>query len=114
VIFIDVAVTVQILLNPSASNITPPSPSFIKFRFLLIIKFILLVPLYSPDAIMIVSLSLALFMASFNVLNAVVSLFPSPLLFLLPLTYHVIFLVGSRLTIISTVIDQGLYLSSPV
>ena len=48
-----------------------------KFKFLLMLKPVLSLPLYSPDAIMIVSPSLALFKASFKVLYGLVSL-PSP------------------------------------
>ena len=59
-----------------------------KFKFLLIDNPVLLVPLYSPDAIMIVSPFVAEFIASFNVLNAPASLVPFPLLVLLPLTYQ--------------------------
>ena len=86
----DVTLTVQILRNPSASKIATPLPYFMKFKFLLMVKSVLLVPLYSPDAIMIVSPSWSwlLFKASFSVLNADASLLPSPLLILLALTYQ--------------------------
>ena len=56
VIFTDVELTVKILLNPSASKIASPSPYFMKFKFLTIVNPILSsIPLYSPDAIIIVS-----------------------------------------------------------
>ena len=55
VIFMEVAVTAHILLDCSALNIASLSPYFIKFKFFLISKPVLSVPLYSPDAIIIVS-----------------------------------------------------------
>ena len=58
------------------------------FKFLLIVKFVLFSPVYVPDAIMIVSSSSATVKALFNELNAVISLFPSPLEVLLALTYQ--------------------------
>ena len=87
----DNALTVQILLNFCASNIASLSPYFLKFKSLFISKFIFSVPLYSPDAIMIMSLSLLAFIASVNVLNAVSLVFPSPLESILPLTYQLLF-----------------------
>ena len=59
-----------------------------KFKFLLIFSPILLVPLYSPDAIMIVSPSEAESIASLKDMNASASLVPFPLLVLLALTYQ--------------------------
>ena len=51
------------------------------------VKLVLFFPVYVPDAILIVSPSEAEFIASFNVLNAVSGVFPSPL-DLLTLTYQ--------------------------
>ena len=87
----DDALTVQILLLFCASKIASPSLYFLKFKFLLIVNFILSTPVYSPDAIMIISLLLLLIIAWFNVLNAVSLVFPSPLESILPLTYQILF-----------------------
>ena len=84
----DVELTVQILPEFSASKIASPSPFFMKFKFLAIVNPILSFPVYSPDAIQIVSPSWASFKDSLNVLNASFSLFPSPLVSLLELTYQ--------------------------
>ena len=86
----DVAVTVHILLDCSALNIASLSPYFIKFKFLPIVNPVLLVPLYSPDAIIIVSPLRVLSRASFKLMKASSSLVPFPLEVLLPLTYQVV------------------------
>ena len=88
VIFMLVAVTVQIWLFPAALKIASALPYFMKFKFLSIVNFIFPFPVYSPDAIITVSPLLALFSASVNVLTAVASVFPSPLEVLLALTYQ--------------------------
>jgi hypothetical protein len=50
VIFMEVAKIFQILLFFSASKIASPSPYFMKFKLLSILKPTLSVPLYSPEA----------------------------------------------------------------
>ena len=55
IIFVNDAVTLHILLWLSASNITSPSPYFMKFNLLAIVRFRLSFPVYVPDAIITVS-----------------------------------------------------------
>lgn len=90
VIFVDFALTIHICLWFSASNIASPSPYLMKFKFILISKPVLYVPLYSPDAILIVSSAEALSIASFKDTKALASLFPSPLEVLLAFTYQLV------------------------
>ena len=110
----DVALTYQIPFLLSASNIASPSPYFMIVKFLSIVNPVLSVPLYSPDAIMIVSKSIVSVKASFSVLNASSSLVPFPLDVLLPLTYHVILsLVFFKLMVYATVSNLPVMLAFP-
>ena len=88
-IFMVVAVTVQILFCFCASKIASSSPYFSKYKFLSMVNPMFLFPVYVPDAILIVSPLLASFNASSKFWNAVALLFPSPPAAAFSSTYHV-------------------------